>query len=537
MAVISRAELEYAQRDVSDLGKIVNGAADVANPGKPAGTVTTRLGLVVKTLAKVVADGTAVVESLLTPLVYETYAAMMTDKDAVASGVLKVKAGQTCYNRETTQIYILTSVVVEGETIRSWDQVSDLSKAASASFDELLLRSSAVGRMSVDDYEFMRQYDRFLEKDAARRMFIKWPGKSTTGEGLAKVLNGPSAAAWSANPWGQEGVDFGCPTELGPSLKAGNTHPAWTTPARILIKPDTIKEVDGYNIVGIVNVNNAVTEAVHIRNSIIDCQLLYLTPIQTDTQFAPIHVDHCTIRNYAAQGHNLYRGTVRNCLFEISRADGMKGDMLFGGVIYNNLVRRLGQIDLSAHGDAIQCQQSNGMRLIGNTFYMPGTGSTYDEGTYGSTQCLRIVTENNICSHNDLLAVGNLLVGGGYTIAVRSRYSNGETSRVQNVILANNVLGGPTYHLYGHITDEHSDSVSVGIIRNVLFHNNFDIAGNPMSFAGINQNGIWHYSKEHASPLFLELGKRWGYLDWNGDLAPGVISRTEASDATIGTLP
>lgn len=531
MAVISRAELENAQRDVSDLGKIVNGAADLANPGKPAGTVTTRLNSVVKTLSKLVADGTATVESLLTPLVYETSAARAADLNAtISGGAYKVKAGQTCYDRETTQIYIMTSVTVLAVTTRAWDQVSDLAKAATAGDEELLLQKSGVGRISVSDYVFMREYDRFLEVDARQKMFVKWPGKSTAGEGLAKALN-PGAGEWPTSPWGQEGVDVGVPTAKLGDLLSGNLHPAWTTPTRILIKPETTKIVDGYNILGIIEVNNAVSEAVYIRNSIVDAFLTGLTAVQADG-VAPIHVSNCILRNFAAQACNLVKGTIKNCIIENSRGDGLKGDFVYGGVIYNNLVRKLGQIDLSAHADAMQCQNSNGMRIYGNTFYMPGTGSTYDEGANGTTQCLRIITESNTLKHQDLIAAGNLLIGGGYTVAVRSRYSNGETSKVENVVVANNVLGGSAYHLFGHITAEHGLSTgSVGIIRNVLFHNNYDISGNPMTYDGINQNGLWHYDKSKATDQFIALGKRWGYLDWNGDVKSGVSNRTEVNQA------
>lgn len=537
MAVITRLELENAQRDVATIGSVVNGAADLANPGKPLGTVQSRTGATIKTLARVAADGTATVEALLTPLVYETFAAMDADKTALVSGVLKVKAGQTAYCRETTQIYILTSVTVGSVTTRTWEQVSDLAQAASAADEELLLGVSPVGRVSVTDYGFLREYDRFLDKNALDNKFIKWPGKPTTGEGLAKLFTA-GATSWPSSPWGQEGVDFGVPTALLSGLVAGNTHPAWTTPNRILIKPDSVtKIVDGYTVLGIININNAVTEAVYIRNSIIDAFYNGLTAVQQDG-IGPVHISNCILRNFIAQSENLYNGTIKNCLIENSKGDGLKGDMLYGGVIYNCLVRKLGQIDPSAHADAMQCQRSTNMSIIGNTFYMPGTGkAVYDEGTYGTTQCLRIVTEDNTLFHKDLLAVGNLLVGGGYTVAVRSRYANGELSTVENVIIGNNMLGGPDYHLFGHITAEHGKSTgSVGVIRNLLMHNNRDITGAPMSYAGINQNGLWHYDKSKASPRFLDLAKRWGYLDWNGDLKPGIVSRTEVNQAA-GTIP
>lgn len=56
MAVITQQQLEDASRDALDLGLIVNGAADRSNPGHENGTVTTRLGLTVKTVARVIGE-------------------------------------------------------------------------------------------------------------------------------------------------------------------------------------------------------------------------------------------------------------------------------------------------------------------------------------------------------------------------------------------------------------------------------------------------------------------------------------------------
>lgn len=533
MPVISRTELENAQRDVTDLGSIVNGAPDRPNPGKELGTVTTRLGQVVKTLARLVSDGAGAVAELLSPLTYETVLAMNADKTALKSGVLKIKAGQTCYCKETTQIYILTEGLdINNNVTRTWEQVSDLAQAASAGTEDLLLRKSAVGRVSVDDYEFLLKYDRFLEKDVHKSTFIRWPGKSTASEGLAKFLTA-GATAWPASPWGQEGVDFGVPADL--TLIPGNQHPAWLDPNRIALKADTTKVVDGYLVQGYIDVNNQVLEAAYIRNCLIDGGYAVLYCVSQNS-VAPLHVDRCTLRNFNAQAMTHNNGTISNCLIELSKGDGMKGDFFNGGVIYGNLIRKIGQIDPTTHADTIQCQNSKGLSIFGNTFYMPGTGTLYDEGTYGSTQGLRVVTENNTSSHIDFIAAGNLFIGGGYTIAVRSRFNNGETSKVENVIISNNVLGSPTYHIYGHISDEHGKIKSIGTIRNLLFHNNFDETGQPMSYGGINQNGLWHYDKAHASQRFLELGKRWGYLDWNGDPKPGIANRTEVNQAA-GTIP
>lgn len=535
MAVVSRLELENAQRDVTDLGKIVNGPADLVNPGKAIGTVTTRQGGVVKTLAKLVADGADVVNGLLTPLVYPTIDSMNADKATLVQGVYKIKAGQTCYCRESTQIYILTSVLdANNVSVRTWEQVSDLAQAASAADYELLLKKTAVGRVSVDDFQFLTAYDRYHDKHALKTKFIKWPGKDTTGHGLAKVLNGSSQIGWPTAPWGQEGIDFGCPTEMLATLIPGANHPAWTTPGRILIKPDTAsKIIDGYNVQGIIEVNSQVTEEVHIRNCVVDANYLYLTAVQPDG-LAPVYMKRVTARNFIAQGHVFLNGVIDGCIFEGSKADGMKGVSTQMLVIHNTLVRQLGQIDPSAHADCFQIMMATGLRLYGSTLYMPGTGTAYDEGTYGSTQVLRLVTENAAYHLQDVIIAGNLIIGGGFTIAIRARQAG---VKVHNVILANNLLGGPNYHLYGHITNEHTvDGGSIGSIKNLLLHNNIDLNGSPPTFNGISQNGLWHYDKSLATPEFLDLGKRWGYLDWNGDPAPGIANRS-LIDSDPGLVP
>lgn len=53
MAVITKQQLENAALDAVALENIVNGAADRANPGHPDGTVTTRLGVTIRTIANV----------------------------------------------------------------------------------------------------------------------------------------------------------------------------------------------------------------------------------------------------------------------------------------------------------------------------------------------------------------------------------------------------------------------------------------------------------------------------------------------------
>lgn len=62
MPVITQTQLENAARDADDLAAIVNGAVDRPNPGNPDGTVTTRLGEVVPTIASVMATAAEAIQ-------------------------------------------------------------------------------------------------------------------------------------------------------------------------------------------------------------------------------------------------------------------------------------------------------------------------------------------------------------------------------------------------------------------------------------------------------------------------------------------
>jgi hypothetical protein len=53
--LITPEDMENAKRDADDLAEVVNGAPDRNNPGNPPGTVTTRLGRLVKTMANMIA--------------------------------------------------------------------------------------------------------------------------------------------------------------------------------------------------------------------------------------------------------------------------------------------------------------------------------------------------------------------------------------------------------------------------------------------------------------------------------------------------
>lgn len=530
MPVITRLELENAQRDATDLGKIVGGAATLANPGHPVGTVTTRLGETVPTLAKVVSDGVALVEERLEPIIYQSTA----ERDAAltATGTGEVTPGQTCFDKEAVNLYIC---VLEAD-VKTWHPLSDLSKAARADLNDLLLRRSTVGRVSVSDFDFMNGRDRLFDATGLTAHHVSFPGKSTLSEGLAKALNYTS---WPTTHHMQEGVDFGCRIAQNDLLNVSNLPDGVVTNGlewlastkRIVVRNNNTNEMTALYVPGYVDIQNLYERSVTLRDCIIDTNYEKLQAVaKANGEDFPVFIEYCTLKRFTSEACSPNRGHVAFCSVEYSKGDGFKAsgrDVVFHG----NMVRLLGQVDPAAHADAIQVWDCIGLELTQNTFYMPGTGTVWDEATFGSTQCLRLITENASNELREVYVAGNIFIGGGFTVAVRSRFTG---SLVENVVVANNIIGGTEgggpFYTYGPVTKEHWSGNSPGTIRNLIFANrmhdgtgfNAEAPGVPQG--GTNQNGLWHYSKPHASARFLEIGQRLGLLDWNGD--PLVASRT-----------
>ncbi len=503
MPLITLTDLDNAKRDADDLGKIVGQTSPVS--------VTTRLGAVVKTLYKVVTDGEAKFVSVMSPIVYDT---TLLRNAALAT----VTLGQIAYDRETSQLYAAVDPV--GSAPREWVQLSNIATTIKAEKEELLARSSQ-GVIDVDNYYYLKNRDDIVTQDALRQVYIKWPGKSTTLEGLSLALN--YSAGWPSDKYGQAGVDFGCRTAFI-DLIDYETLPAYeAAQTRLKLLPTSdLTVTDTYVHGGHIDVTATVATKTIIEDCYIDTEYNKIAGVAQNNEDYPVYVRHCTIRRFLGESMTLRKGHIINCDIELSQADGIKLDA-FDGVIDGNLIRLLGQVDPGAHGDCIQVQNAADLVITRNTLYMPGTGTTYDEATNGSTQCIRLVTENAAYSIRRVEVAGNLLIGGGYSLSIWSRFVG---CVMENIIIANNVFGTSSYYVYGPIDNHHHSGQHLGTLRNLIIHNNVKLDGSPITYGGVDQNGIWHYDKNFATERFLEVGKKLGYLDWNGDLKPGVTNRT-----------
>lgn len=504
MALITLTDLENASRDASDLGKIVGQTTPT--------TVTTRLGAVVKTLSKVLTDGETKFSTVLAPIVYDTTTQRM-------SALSSVTLGQIAYDRETSQLYAAVDPV--GAAPREWVQLSNIATTIKAEPEELIARSST-GVIDVDNYYYLKSRDDIVTQNALNEVYIKWPGKDTTLDGLALALN--YSSGWPIDKYGQEGVDFGCRTDFL-DLIDYTTLPAYeSAQTRLKLLPTSdLFVTDVYVHGGHIDIASTVTTKTVIEDCYIDTEYNKIAGIAQNNEDYPVYVRHCTIRRFLGESMTLRKGHIINCSIELSQADGIKLDA-FDGVIDGNLIRLLGQVDPGAHGDCIQVQNAADLVITRNTLYMPGTGTTYDEATNGSTQCIRLVTENAAYDIRRVEIAGNLLIGGGYSLSIWSRFVGCE---MENIIIANNVFG-PTssYVVYEQIDNHHHTGQHLGVLRNLILYNNIKLDGTPITYGGVDQNGIWHYDKNYATERFIEVGKKLGYLDWNGDLKSGVVNRT-----------
>lgn len=508
MPLITLTDLENAQRDAEDLGNIVGGSASLNTNG----TVTTRLGAVVKTLAKVVSDGTNLFSTSLSPKIYATTVARN-------AALATVTLGQIGYDRETKKMYVAADEDGAGAGPRTWEDITDLATAIASVTEELYARSSE-GTITLDDYVFLEELDKIFDDDALAKSYIKWPGKSTTSQGLALALG---FATWPTNKFGQAGVDYGCRIPTG-SLVDFTAHPDYEIAQdRIKVIPSTDPTISGYNCDGgYIDITSTVATPVVIEDCLIDPNYTKIAGVAQNNEDYPVYIRNCTIRRILGESITLRKGHITNCDIELSQADGIKCDG-FGAVIDGNMVRLLGQVDPGAHGDVVQMQNADDVKITRNTFYMPGTGTTYDETSYGTTQCVRMVTENASFAIRNVEVAGNLLIGGGYSLSIWSRFVG---CVMENIVICNNVFGTSNYYVYGHIENRHHSGQFLGTLRNLILWNNIDITGQPIKYAGADQNGLWHYDKQFASERFIILGKRLGLLDWNADPAPGVTNRT-----------
>ena len=355
----------------------------------------------------------------------------------------------------------------------------------------------------------------------------RWPGMATTANGL-DVLH-------AAANWGVEGTAFSRPSGL-PSPANANTLPAWDAVNKRLLLRDTTPvgqlTMNNVAVTGIVNVASS-TAPITISNSVFDGAGLYSHAIfQNTANTSPITVRNCEFYGYLLTCGLFYSGTYSDCYFHDTQADAI----WFGGHLdgtaaktgpkrlYRNMARKLGQVNPATHADCLQTSGNvSDIITFGNMLYMPaGTGS-YNEGAYGTTNCMNFNTDAGDLS--EILCVNDCLIGGGYTVSLCPDPGD----QMNGAAMVGCWFSKP-YALGGAFTDYgsfYTGAANIGLTRNILIHNcRYLEDGSPVihTLSGTNAQGLWNYDKSAAPARFRQVCRMLGYTDWNDD--PLVAVRT-----------
>lgn len=231
-------------------------------------------------------------------------------------------------------------------------------------------------------------------------------------------------------------------------------------------------------------------------------------------------------------------GSVQRCYLADSRGDGFNLRGTAGRkILEGNLVHRLGQNAPLAHSDCLQFNpgdDSENFWIMRNTFYMPGDGP-FSEATNGATSVINASTQGGSDPVGGratriarVVLAGNLLAGGVYTVSWTPRAGG----VVENVVSCNNLYAPSAYRPF-HLGDDllfypgPRDHTQRGRISNLIFHNEKMTDGRPVFHRGRPLDGIWHHDRERllSDPLTLRLAQKFGLVDADGELLPGIESK------------
>ena len=374
---------------------------------------------------------------------------------------------------------------------------------------------------------------------------IRRPGLDTAASGLALLFGD---ATWTPGVGkGRYGTDFG-PLVDKSVMADFSTHPAWVPASKRILARATSALVngvfllDGYKTAeGYFDMQSAAAYDAYLRNCSIHGSPAILNAIsQQANPLGTITVENCKLDFVSIRCvQSATRMAVRRCLLDRPGADciGPSGDTtgpLPYMILEQCLLRRAAHTsigDPAAHGDLFQAVNLKNASICANTFYYPGTGTTYDESVYGSTNCIR--NADNTSLSTDVYVLGNLLIGGARSVQLWPRYVGSE---LRNHLFAFNRYGPAPYYLYGQFLLDHGSSTSWGTWANVGMFEEYDTAGNVVSPAGNSlpasyaarapqdRMGIFSFDRSKMSAKYIQairrIEKATGrtILQWNNDL-------------------
>ncbi|ABD25111.1 hypothetical protein Saro_0664 [Novosphingobium aromaticivorans DSM 12444] len=273
------------------------------------------------------------------------------------------------------------------------------------------------------------------------------------------------------------------------------------------------------------------------------------------TKFPYVELEYCDFRYFSAGMGNLYNGAIRKSLILHSGANTLQIQQEYDNgcalILEQNLFMFASTIEAgaisSSHGDVLEMNMARNASCVGNVYYMPSTGTTYDPGSYGSTNCIRHSAQSSAPISN-VYHLGELIVGGNSPVGMNMR---GGT--ILNMLFAFNKYGGTEYSsVNSYIAMTGPQTGDTGITTdwcNLAFFDEYRVDGTPMPIGGgtpgtvnnavpatyyarpanayrTNEEkwGIFNWDKARATPKFIEalqlLGLATGrtILDSNNDL-------------------
>ncbi|MBA4353569.1 MAG: hypothetical protein C0409_02645 [Novosphingobium sp.] len=377
---------------------------------------------------------------------------------------------------------------------------------------------------------------------------IKRPGVDATANGLALLF---ADAAWSPGIGrGGFGTDFGNTTSVAGLVDGANTavYPEWTVATkRLLLNASRVIEDMGGRLYsgmkltdGFIDIAGDFQQNVTIRNfDLRAATTAILNGIQQNAGHAGrVTIENGYLQGYGNRGCNIFNGDIRRVMFDLIAKDciGLSGSGTGSGAfsitLEQVLARRAAHTSVAVggeHGDLLQSTGADRFSCLASTFYLPGTGSTYDEGVIGSTNCIRLEAGGNGSTGaiaRGALVMGCMIAGAGYSVGLALQ---GNNQSIQNHFFLDNVYAPLTsYALFGHLIAYSPGSYTGCTHRNIAIFDQFTTSGTPINLSlggsgagatgyGARTETTWRAVAGASSP-YKQYEEKWGIFNFDRSL-------------------
>jgi hypothetical protein len=376
-------------------------------------------------------------------------------------------------------------------------------------------------------------------KRQSARPVGRWPGGPTRKDGMGKLMRGKqdqddprNVSGDSALPFMRKGAGFGLAISED-QLRDFSEHPLWDQAGGKIsmrdIRPEQMTSLTGYRTAnGFIEHPFGSGHVSRYANLKIDCADRAIYGIAALLGSSEIYLSDSEILNARHTGIAFTHGVVARCYIHGSRNDAILLSGKRPKRIMQNYAHKLGQTN-GSHADCIQTSgDTEDCMFFGNTFYMPygadPSEGAFNEGAYGTTNVYNWNTDNG--NVQDMISVNNLLIGGGYTVALPAdpgTFANG-MALIGDWFSKGQILHpGAGYTAYSAF---YPWSKEKGRLTNVLIHNcRYLEDGSPVERLvrgakgneGANAHGLWNFDKSMLTPNFKAVCQILGYLDADGN--------------------